>query len=190
MKYKLFNIIVTLIASTWRIKVIGQAPDSNSIIAFWHGSMLPVWYYFRNKNPYGVVSKSKDGQALSNLLECWNYKLIRGSSSTDGKEVLNSMIDILNNDNLLLITPDGPRGPKEECKAGMFIASQRSQKAFSFVEVQFSKKYIFEKAWDKFKFPYPFSKITLTFSEPIIIPENYSKEELNQYIQDYNKKGA
>ena len=188
MKYKLFNIIINLLAKTWRIKFEGNLPESPSIIAFWHGNMLPVWYFFKNKNPYGVVSKSKDGQILSNLLEYWRYSLIRGSSSTDGKEVLNSMIDKLNNDNLLLITPDGPRGPKEVCKAGMFIASQRSQKAFYFIDVDISSKYIFQKAWDKFKLPLPFSKIILKCSEAYLVPKELSREELNEFIINFKLK--
>lgn len=188
MKYKLFNIIINLLAKTWRIKFEGILLESPSIIAFWHGNMLPVWFYFRNQRPYGVVSQSKDGQVLSSLLEYWDYNLIRGSSSKDSKEVLNQMVDVVSNNNTLLITPDGPRGPKEEFKAGVFIASQRSQKAFYFINVEISNKYIFEKAWDKFKLPLPFSKIILKCSDAYLVPKDLNKEELNEYIVNFKLK--
>lgn len=188
MKSKLFNILVSLIAKTWRINIDNSDFQDNSIIAFWHSRMLPVWYYFRNINPYAVVSKSKDGAILSSLLETWGLKLIRGSSSKGGKEVLELIIDNLN-ENMILITPDGPRGPKEVFKPGIFIASHRTQKPIYFIEVNIKRKLIFKKAWDMFEFPMPFSKIYFKVSGPVIVPSNLNKEELNVYIQNFKVEG-
>lgn len=184
MKLKILISILNIIARTWKINFEGNYPEKNTIISFWHGNMLPVWYYFKDLNAYGVVSKSKDGSILSQILENWNYKLIRGSSSKGGKEVLNQIIENLLT-NYILITPDGPRGPKEEFKPGIFIASQRTQKQFYFIDVSFSSYYKFEKAWDKFKFPYPFSNINLKSYGPYVIPESLSKDELSDYIKTF-----
>lgn len=184
MKSKIFKILIDLISKTWNINTNNIEVKDNSIIAFWHGKMLPVWFYFKFKNSVGVVSKSKDGQILSDLLEHWNYQLIRGSSSKGGKEVLDSIIDRLNN-NTILITPDGPRGPKEEFKPGIFIASNRSGKAFYFVDVKIKNKYIFKKAWDKFEFPMPFTNIYLDIKGPYNVPTSLNKEELNKFIQEF-----
>lgn len=188
MKSKLFNIIVSLVAKSWRIEVDKYNFQDNSIIAFWHSRMLPVWFYFRKRRPYAVVSKSKDGSILSSLLESWGLQLIRGSSSKGGKEVLDSIIENLNH-NMVLITPDGPRGPKEAFKPGIFIASHRTQKPFYFIDVKIKSKFIFKKAWDKFEFPMPFSKIYFKVSGPIIVSENLNKEELNEYIQNFKIEG-
>ncbi len=188
MKGKLFNIIVSLVAKSWRIEVEKSNFQENSIIAFWHSRMLPVWFYFRNINPYAVVSKSKDGAILSSLLESWGLQLIRGSSSKGGKEVLELIIENLN-DSTILITPDGPRGPKEVFKPGIFITSHRTQKPFYFIDVKIKSKFIFKKAWDMFEFPMPFSKIYFKVSEPIIVPSNLNKEELNEYIQNFKIEG-
>lgn len=184
MKSKLFKFIVSLIAKTWRIEVIGDEIITTSIIAFWHGKMLPVWYYYKNRNPYAVVSKSKDGEILSELLDYWGLELIRGSSSKDGKLVLEGIIDKLHY-NTILITPDGPRGPKEVFKPGIFIASHRTQKPFYFIDVNIKSKYIFKNAWDNFEFPLPYSNIELKIKGPFIVPSNLNKEELNTYIQDF-----
>lgn len=184
MKSKIFKILIDLISKTWNIRTNNIDIIDNSIIAFWHGKMLPVWFYFKNKKPIGVVSKSKDGQILSDLLENWNYKLIRGSSSKGGKKVLASIIENLNN-YTILITPDGPRGPKEEFKPGIFIASNRTGKAFYFVDVKIDNKYIFKKAWDNFEFPMPFTNIFFEIKGPYNVPKDLNKEELNNFIQEF-----
>lgn len=184
MKQKLFNIIITILAKTWRIKTNSIEIEPNSIVGFWHSRMLPAWYFFKNQSPYAVVSKSKDGEILSALLESWGIKLIRGSSSKDGKEVLENIIEKVST-NLILMTPDGPRGPKEEFKAGIFIASQRAQKPFYFIEININHKYIFKKAWDKFELPLPFTKIEFKIKGAYNVPSNLNKEELSEYIKSF-----
>ncbi len=187
MKSKLFRFLINLIAKTWRINHKGILPNDRCLVAFWHGKMLPVWYFFKNNYPYAVVSKSKDGQILSDLLEKWNYKLIRGSSSKEGKQVLENILNAVE-ENIVLITPDGPRGPKQVFKAGVFVASQKKQKPFYFIEVNIKNSYVFKKAWDKFEFPLPFSKIDLISYGPFLIGKKLDKKELNQYINEFKYK--
>lgn len=177
----LFKLLLTLLAKSWRIKTDFVLPQSPSVIAFWHSGMLPVWYVFRLQKPFAVVSKSKDGQLLSDLLESWHFQLIRGSSSKGGKQVLNSMIAELDS-NSILITPDGPRGPKQVFKPGIFIASQRTQRPIYFINVLIKHKFTFKKAWDNFELPLPFAKIYLHLSEPFIVPAELDKDLLNDYI--------
>jgi lysophospholipid acyltransferase (LPLAT)-like uncharacterized protein len=187
MKNNIFRILVNLIAKTWKIEFLGEEPKKTSIIGFWHGKMLPVWFYFKKYNPVAVVSKSKDGQLLSDLLSFWGYKLIRGSSSKDGKEVLAEIIKSLD-DNLVLITPDGPRGPKEIFKPGLFVASKKTKKNFYIIDVEMSNPYIFKNAWDNFEFPLPFSKITLKSFGPFLINKEIEKDELNNFITNFKYK--
>jgi hypothetical protein len=86
-KYRFFVFLINLISKTWRIQVIGEKPNGG-IVVFWHGKMLPGWYNLRKSQCVAVVSQSKDGQILSNILQKWGFELVRGSSSKGGKEVL------------------------------------------------------------------------------------------------------
>ena len=183
-KYKLAVKLLRIISATWRFRVIGAKPQEPSIIAFWHGNMLPAWYFFRKTENFAVVSLSKDGEILSHLLKSWDYNLIRGSSSKKGKEVLDNIIEAAKSNNYLLITPDGPRGPIHEFKAGAVIAAQRSGKSLYLCGVKSNKDLKFQKSWDKFSLPLPFTKIFLQFSEAYRIPENASYDQINSYIED------
>lgn len=179
--------LVRLISMTWRYKIIGDTPEKPSIIAFWHGLMLPVWKFFSRYNPTAVVSLSKDGEVLSDILEKWNYKLIRGSSSKGGKEVLESIVEQAH-DGLTLITPDGPQGPIYEFKAGSVIASQRSGVPLILCGVNIKSKFTFKKSWDRFELPCPFSKIILNFSAPLNIDKEIVKDEIDKLLKDCGNK--
>lgn len=182
-KYKIALFILNLLSKTWRIKILGKEPTNSGIVAFWHGYMLPVWKYFAKYKPVAVVSQSKDGELLSNLLSYWGYSLIRGSSSKGGKIVLEEIINRAKND-IILMTPDGPKGPIYEFKAGAVIASQRSNSILYLCKVEMNCRFIFKKSWDKFSLPLPFSKVILQIIEIGTIPNHYDREEIDKLIKE------
>jgi len=180
---KLAIILIRLISRTWRIWV-ANPPSPNAVIAFWHGEMLPVWRFFAFKNASAVVSQSKDGEILSSLLKKWKYKLYRGSSSKGGSVILNKICTEFDND-YLLITPDGPRGPAKKFKAGAAVICQRKQIPLVLCSVKIHSKNQFNKSWDSFQFPLPFSKIDITFSDKINIPREATREDITQLINEF-----
>ena len=182
----IFRSILTLLAKTWRINLNGELPKKNAIVGFWHGFMLPGWFVLKHLNVVGVVSQSKDGQILSNLLEKWGYKLIRGSSSKGGKEVLNEIYSL--QDQIVVITPDGPRGPKFELKPGLVVSAKNTNKELYFLKIRIDRFKQFDKAWDKFKLPLPFSRIDIDVIGPIEIKSDLSREEVDQKIKELNKE--
>lgn len=173
--------ILDLLTRTLKIEIENEVSlkSKNYVLMFWHGKMLAGWFLGRNKNFYAVVSQSKDGEILSRLLKRWNYKLIRGSSSKDSKEVMREMVEVLKNGYSLSITPDGPRGPREKMKIGGLIASVRSQKPILLCGIVYEKKKTF-KSWDKFELPKFFSKVKIKLSEPKLFPAGLSNEEYEQ----------
>jgi hypothetical protein len=187
LKHKLIIQLMDLLSKTWRIKIQGDFPNKNSIIVFWHGQMLPCWKIFSDKRPVGVVSSSKDGQVLVKLLEKWNFSFIRGSSSKGGKEVLEQIIETAKS-NIVLITPDGPRGPRLKFKAGAVVAAQRAQVPLFFLKVKINSKKIFLKSWDKFELPLPFSRININISEPYEIPLEATREDINSVIANLERE--
>lgn len=188
MKIKIAIILINLISKTWRIKTTGYQGDfQNGIVVFWHGFMLPVWKYFGKANPTGVVSMSKDGEILSRLLQKWGYSLIRGSSSRRGKEVLEDIIS-KSFQNLVLMTPDGPQGPRFGMKSGAVVAAARAEVPIYLCGVNISNKYIFENSWDKFQFPLPFSRIALTIAEPVNIEKTTDKDLISRKISELQTK--
>ncbi|MCZ6701652.1 MAG: lysophospholipid acyltransferase family protein [Ignavibacteria bacterium] len=157
--------------------------NKNYILVFWHGTMLLSWYLHGNPNFVALISKSKDGDLLAKILRHWNYKVIRGSSSTGGDVALNIMIDHTKNNYSLAITPDGPRGPVHKLKAGAVVAAKKSEVPLVLVGVGYKKKRTL-KSWDHFQVPYFFSEAKVIYSEPVYVDENLTYDETSAMIQE------
>jgi len=181
--YKFANIY----CRTLRFIAIGEDKisklDTNFIIAFWHDEMLAGWYYNKKYFPVALVSPSKDGDIITKILHTWKYKVIRGSSNDSGKEALYKVIEEVKSGKNFCIIPDGPKGPYHKFKVGAFVTAKRASKPLILMRVRYDKFYTFEKSWDKFKLPYPFSKIYIYYSEPIVINSDATNDEINQLIE-------
>ena len=171
----LISIAVSVLCKTLRVTVknseaFGQLTKENKnfILAFWHGTMLLSWYLHRNKGIAALTSKSKDGDLLARLLKSWNYKVIRGSSSSGGDIALGIMIDYAKNKNSIAITPDGPRGPVKKLKAGAVVTAKKSGLPLVFIGIGYMNKRIL-KNWDSFQIPTFFSKANAVYSQPFYI---------------------
>lgn len=173
--------LLRLLSFTWRIKLEGIPPVAPSVVAFWHGFMLPVWKYFSYLRPAALVSQSKDGRLLSDLLEKWKYNVVRGSSSKGGREALDSIIKLLDK-NIVLITPDGPRGPARQFKAGAVVAARKAGVQLYLCSVHINRSFTLNKSWDKFRIPLPFTKITLKLSQPFKPESANTREETEAFI--------
>lgn len=175
-------------SKTWRFRVQGKLLSSPSIIVFWHTYLLAGWKYLsKNGNYYAVVSPSRDGQYLVDLLTKWKLSFIRGSSDKNSKELLNNIVEIAKI-NSVSLTPDGPKGPKNKLKAGAVVAAHRAQIPIQYLKIHIQHKYIFPKSWDNFELPYPFTLISIIVSEPILVPIEASREEIDAIINSIEKE--
>jgi lysophospholipid acyltransferase (LPLAT)-like uncharacterized protein len=179
--------LTDLISKTWRIRFAGNPVPSNGIIIFWHGYLLAALNSIREMKPLMIVSLSKDGEIVAELLRIWGYKLIRGSSSKDGKEAMKQICDSAPKE-LVAITPDGPTGPNQRMKPGAVVAAYRSGSPIYLLSVKITKYHSFIKSWDKFRFPYPFARIVATVSEPIHISAEASREDIDSLIIGFENR--
>ena len=68
-----------------------------------------------------------------------------------------------------VITPDGPRGPRYELQSGAISISQKSEAPLVPMHVESTRQWIFNKSWDKHKFPKPFSTVIISIGEPFTV---------------------
>lgn len=175
---------ISALARSLRIDWRGDPLPDRAVVAFWHAKMIAGWWVAR-KNAVALVSKSKDGEKLSQILRSWKYKIVRGSSGKGGTEALGDAIELVRMGaaNRLVITPDGPRGPREVMKRGAFIAAKELALPLVFLDITYDNTKVLTKSWDRFEVPYPLSKVIV---KPKIIdvsdfPE--TKEDQLKYLQ-------
>lgn len=183
MKRLLAITLLSILRRTWRLRVSGRIP-TKGVVAFWHGQMLPVWALFANRQAVALVSQSRDGELLAALLEHWGYHCIRGSSSRGGSEALAVLIEQARSGKLVLITPDGPRGPRGVVKRGAIVCAQQANVPLIWCSVQCSWAWHSRHSWDRFCVPLPFARVELSLSDAIEVPpQEDAVVRLSQMLQ-------
>ncbi len=177
----LLPLLVRMLASTWRLKPSGSIPTGPCVVAFWHDEMLPVWKLFAGKGSIGLTSKSRDGGLLAALLEQWGYVVVRGSSSRHGKEALEELVSWAE-ERTVLVTPDGPRGPRHEFKPGAVVAAHRAGVPLYLCMVR-ARGVRLNKSWDRFLVPLPFAAVDVVISFPITVSPEANREEISDAIR-------
>lgn len=187
MKARLFSLLTRLLARSWRIHLDGALPTAPCIVVMWHGEMLPVLATFGPLHSIVLVSPSQDGRILQQLLRDWGHTIVEGSSSRGGREALEQLV-ALAPENIILITPDGPRGPAHRAKPGAVIAAQRSGVPIVHVRMRATGVYTFARSWDRFQLPLPFARITLHMSPPVVLDPHVSQQETEAEIRRMDER--
>ena len=136
--------------------------DNQHICVCWHGElfMSPQAYrHIHKKHPASaIVSSHFDGALIANTLNILNIKPLRGSSRKGAQRVLLQAFRSVKNGEEILITPDGPKGPRHTISDGAIGLALKSDLPI-FVMNYTAKHYWKLRSWDRFVIPKPFSKV-------------------------------
>ncbi len=200
MKFKdriLFFIIywaVTLYARTWRYETVNrQAYDrlikegKKVVMAIWHDQLLPCAFFHRNEGMVTVASDSKDGELITYALNRWGFRTARGSSTRGGaKAALKAVKLSAANNAPCAVTVDGPKGPRHKVKPGAVFIAKKLDGAI-LIGLISCRRYKRFASWDRFVLPMPFSRITITYSEPVFVSGNTDEKEMEKDTENLQK---
>lgn len=157
----------------------------------WHGNILGaifLYMFFLKKYKFSaIISNNKDGEIIARIAKFYKVQTIRGSSSKGSFKALKEAFSTINQKINILITPDGPRGPRYSVANGAVVLAQKKQIPIVCLNFKANSFWQF-KSWDKMLLPKPFSSIEFYLSEPFFIHQmqpdeakNYIKSRLMQY---------
>lgn len=160
------------------------APPVRIIFAIWHNrlALSAILYqrYVRKFAPErrmaGLVSASRDGGLLAQVLEHFGIEPVRGSSSRRGGQALIEMTSCAGRGLDLAITPDGPRGPRYEAQDGVVATAQLTGLPIVPVSYHLNWK-IRLNSWDGFQIPLPFARCNVIMGKPLAVPREISDEQ-------------
>jgi lysophospholipid acyltransferase (LPLAT)-like uncharacterized protein len=183
--------LVRLIGPTLRFEFLGKRNAVNrresgqaSIGAFWHRCIFPTLWYYRDHGIVVMITMNFDGLWTSRVVEKLGYRVAQGSSSRGGMNALNAMAHEVEAGWDVAFTPDGPRGPRYVAKPGPVMLARRTGKPVTVFYIGLSSAYTFEKSWDRFRLPYPFSRAVLVMAPPIYVSTDANSNEMERKISE------
>lgn len=177
--------VIRLLSLTLRIGwhdqsgTVDTTPPQPLIYCIWHNrlALAPAIHlrYVLKRQPTRkiavLISASKDGALLANILKKFRMTAVRGSSSRRGPQALLELARSARRGCDLAVTPDGPRGPMYKIHDGIITLAQLTGHPIVPSSIKYHQK-ISLKSWDAFQIPLPFSRCDVFFGKPIRVPRN------------------
>jgi len=172
--------------------------DIGVINLVWH-SRIPIWGFLaelwaRKPRKQCLVSPSADGEFLALALVRMGYPSIRMSSAKKGDATkarqavagFREAIKAVDEGAVLLVTPDGPRGPNEVMALGALQIAKRTG-APVFLTGIAASPHILLNTWDKVMLAAPFGRGVVTWDGPYYIPADADEAAIAQLGQDWSR---
>lgn len=180
----LFGVLVAALMWLFHLTVRWQRhvhPDTRAlldagrpvILCMWHGRMFFLaggWP--RPPKRLGVLASAhRDGQLVARGARAFGYETVLGSSRRGGITALRGMSRLLSQGTTVVVTPDGPKGPRMRFKAGAVKAAQMTGAPLVALTGSARPRKLFA-SWDRFCLPLPFARGIIHFGPPIAVPRD------------------
>ena len=89
------------------------------IITFWHGRQLMMPLAYRGAEAHILISQHRDGELIHRIVTRFGFRSVRGSTTRGGAAALRQLIELGHSGVDLVVTPDGPKGPRQVVQIGV-----------------------------------------------------------------------
>jgi len=150
------------LTSRKRFYYITPIDDTQHVCVCWHGELLMSPQAYRKIHPShkasAIISQHTDGEIIARTLKMLGIRPLRGSSKKGARQVLMQAFKSIKAKEEVLITPDGPRGPRHSMSDGAIGIALKSNLPIFIMNYQASS-YWQLGSWDRFVIPKPFCRI-------------------------------
>ena len=187
---------IELIISTLRWRTPGAGPataalasEPGFIALFWHGRIAhamacrPV---LKDKPRTVMISMSRDGAFIADAAIQVKIPTIRGSTGRreggaekGGATAFRAAMAVIRDGGVMLLTPDGPRGPRETMQAGP-IQLAKAAKCPVYLMGLAASPSVALNSWDGARLPLPFARAALIVDGPVWAPSPLGPDTLEE----------
>ncbi len=157
------------------------------ILAFWH-ERLPLaalgWRLAqtkipatRGRRPKVLISRNHDGRLIADAVRRFGIDVVHGSSSAGGLAGFKAMLRLLSEGGIVVITPDGPRGPARVAAPGVAQLAALSGVPVLPCAVASSRVRL-AGSWDRMRLPLPFARGVAVIGAPVFVPREGAEPAL------------
>lgn len=182
--------LLWLLWRSCRVTVLGgerldpaQRAGAPAVLVYWHQMhIFGAWLLVRQARAgmpvAALTSPSVSGEVPAAMMRHWGVRPVRGSSTRSAGEALREMYGVVATDrHSLLITADGPKGPRHEFKPGAILLSRMSRAPIIPIAYAASRCTRWS-SWDGFIVPWPFSRVVVAVGEPWSAPAGFTMADL------------
>ncbi|HUG92527.1 MAG TPA: lysophospholipid acyltransferase family protein [Planctomycetaceae bacterium] len=169
----------------WRIEADGINPYTDTagrrfLYCVWHDQIVTTVFFDRPRHVAALVSRHQDGSYLADAMALVGVTPIRGSSSRGGAQALRKLFDAARRLHVV-ITPDGPRGPRRQLKDGIVFLAAHSGRPIVPTATACRRGWRIRGSWTDLLLPRPFTTVFAIAGSPIDVPPDLTREQLADY---------
>ncbi|MFO8238002.1 MAG: DUF374 domain-containing protein [Prochlorococcaceae cyanobacterium] len=167
---------LVLTTSCIRIRANPQAEElvlqrrAPVIYALWHCNVffLPLLRLHARRPVAVLLSSHRDARIVGVAARMRGVELVEGSSTRGGLGAYLQLLRRLRSGQSVCITPDGPRGPAKQVKAGVLHLARQSGCAVVPVGLALNRRRRL-RSWDRCVLPLPFGRAVLALGRPLYL---------------------
>ena len=179
------------IAKTWKVEFhlpegcedpFERDRGKGRLFALWHGRLLVGTCTHDGRGVSVLVSPSDDGSLVTSLLGRLDFEVIRGSSSRGGARAVREMLRLLDEGRTVVLTPDGPRGPRHSMNPGLAWMARSSGVRVVPVGIVCDRAW-YLNSWDAFTVPKPGARVVVEYGELLEIGPGSDEETRTAFTE-------
>jgi lysophospholipid acyltransferase (LPLAT)-like uncharacterized protein len=159
--------------------------DAQHVCVCWHGELLMSPQAYRKIHPKhsasAIISSHFDGSLIAGTLRLLKIRPLRGSTKKGARQVLLQAFKSIKKGEEVLITPDGPRGPRHSMSDGAIGIALKSKLPIFVMNYKASSYWQLD-SWDRFVIPKPFG--TKAFYIQSLSLEGMELEEAKAFLRE------
>jgi lysophospholipid acyltransferase (LPLAT)-like uncharacterized protein len=155
-----------------------HAAGRTSVAAFWHERLplMPMLWLKaqrvnRTQRIHVLVSQHRDGRFIGAVMRRFGVQVVFGSSRRGGAAGMRTALGLLAHGEHLVITPDGPRGPRRIAAPGVAQVAALSGVPVLPCAAQTSRRRVL-RSWDRMVVPLPFGRGVMVCLPTITVPRD------------------
>lgn len=151
------------------------------ILTFWHEQLFLMILGYHGPGGRVLISASRDGELIARTMTCFGMGSVRGSSRRGGRAAFRELVQLGKEPLDLIITPDGPKGPRRELKDGIVELARITNRPVVPMCFVSSRGHRFA-SWDRFFLPYPFGRGVYAYGDAIHYLPGEASESFKERI--------
>ncbi len=155
--------------------------DEPIIYVVWHEYLLSPLDCRANCDVSLLIGRHADADILSYATRLLGYDCVRGSSNRGGVAALKELTRSGRAQDLV-ITPDGPRGPRRRLAQGPIYLASKLGRPIVCCGFAYDRPYR-ANSWDRFAVPRLYSRSRSILSPALRIPANLDRDGIEHYRQ-------